>query len=82
MTSMAMPSADLTGIDRKNTFSCGAVRLTKPRPIVARNMRMTIGAAMTTVVFNMPSNAPSTCVGAAAVKDTPSPKTGQMSKLL
>ena len=41
-----MPRADFTGIERKNTFSCGAVRFTNPSPIVARNMRMMTGAEM------------------------------------
>ena len=40
MISMATPRAELTGIERKKTLSCGAVRFTRPRPSVARNIRM------------------------------------------
>ena len=76
---MAMPSADLTGIERKNTLSCGAVRLTRPRPMVARNITMITGADITTVVFSIPSSAPSTCTGAfgaKATKDAPNASPG------
>ena len=75
---MATPSADLTGIERKKTLSCGAVRFTRPRPIVARNITMMTGAAMTTVVLSMPSSAPRICAGASGAKATPGPKTGQI----
>ena len=73
--------ADLIGIERKKTFSCGAVRLTKPRPIVARNMTMITGAAMMTVVRSMPSRVPRTWRGALGAKSRegtlPGTKTGQ-----
>ncbi len=62
-----MPRADLTGMERKKTLSWGAVRLTKPRPIVARNMMMTTGAVRIIVIRMRPSAAPRTFMGASAV---------------
>ena len=75
-TSMATPSADLIGIDRKNTLSCGAVRFTNPRPMVARNMRMITGAEMTTVARSMPSSESSAKAGASPRRPGQSPKSG------
>ena len=75
--SMATPSALFTGIDRKNTLSCGAVRFTRPSPSVARNMMMITGAEMTTVVRSIPSSAPRTWIGASDAKDRLAVNTGQ-----
>ncbi len=73
-----MPRADLTGMERKKTLSCGAVRLTKPSPRVARNMTMMAGAEITTVVRSIESSEPRNSMGAAGVKEMPGENTGQM----
>ncbi len=74
---MATPRADLTGIERKKTLSCGAVRFTRPRPSVARNIRMMTGADTTTVVRSMPSSEPSATAEAFGESAPQSPNTGQ-----
>ena len=70
--------ADLIGIDRKKTLSCGAVRFTNPRPIVARNMRMITGAEITTVARIMPSSVSSAKTGASARRPGQPPNIGTM----
>ena len=82
MINMKMPNALLMGMERKKTFSWGAVRLTRPRPTVARNMTMRIGDERTSVCFMRESPMPRMTDGALEFGMRLLRNNGQMLKLL